>query len=84
MKPNGETSPTPFVVDLVEGVQKGAENDEMTENNILDDDQSEEIYNKVVEQMTLEEADTDQLTPGSYGYVAAKRKKGFIYLCHTS
>ena len=61
MKPNAETSPTPLVVDQVEDVQKGSENDEMTENNILDDDQSDEIYNLVVEQITREEADADQI-----------------------
>ena len=35
----------------------------MIENNILDDNQSDKISNIVVEQMTREEADADQLTP---------------------
>ena len=43
----------------------------MTDDSILDDDQSDEIFNMVVKQMTSEEAEVDQLTPGSY----AKRKK---------
>ena len=43
--------------------KKGAENDEMTENNILDDDQSDEIYNLVVEQKTSEEVDAGRRRP---------------------
>ena len=75
LKPTMETSPNPHVVDPVEDIQRRADNEDMTDNNILDDDQSDEIYNMVVEQMSREEADANQLTPGSYGYVAAKRKK---------
>lgn len=71
LKPTMETSPNPPAVDPVEVIQRRAENEDI----ILDDDQSDEIFNQVVEQMTREEADADQLTPGSYGYVAAKRKK---------
>ena len=57
---------------------KGAENDEITENNILDDNQSDEISNQVVEQMTREEADADQLTPQSYGCAKRKEKKNHL------
>ena len=71
LKPSMETSPNPPAVDPDVVIQRRAENEDI----ILDDDQSDEIYNQVVEQMTREEADADQLTPGSYGYAAAKKKK---------
>ena len=70
LKPTMETSPNPPAVDAAVVIQSRAEN----EDNILDDEESDEIYNQVVEQMNREEAD-DQQTPGSYGYAAAKRKK---------
>ena len=71
LKPSMETPPNPPAVDPDVVIQRRADNEDI----ILDDDQSDEIYNQVVEQMTREEADADQLTPGSYGYAAAKKKK---------
>ena len=52
------------------------EDGEITDDSILDDDQSDEIFNMVVEQMTSEEAEADQLTHGSYKWIIMHEKCG--------